>query len=312
MNTPKTVYLWSLILLLTTTYLLSGCEENPPFVINLDDSTNTDTTDTSSNNNEVPLIYKDTVFTDVLPAAQEKTVLLEEFTGVRCVNCPAGHEISNQILEDHPNRVFAAIVHAGFLADPYSNSTQDFVTNESSALYDFLSVEAVPAAAVNRVLFAGASSLALINKSQWAGKVNSELQKVTPVNIYAYHQYNQNTRQLTVYVQLRYLQDVSAAQNVSVFLTENNIIDPQAYIDDSGHDAVQDDYVHKHVLRDALTPISGQPLGETGTASKVIVRSFSTTVSNNWKPSDCHIIAFVNNASGDKEVLQVTEIPLVE
>lgn len=312
MNTPKTVYLWSLILLLTTTYLLSGCEENPPFVINLDDSTNTDTTDTSSNNNEVPLIYKDTVFTDVLPAAQEKTVLLEEFTGVRCVNCPAGHEISNQILEDHPNRVFAAIVHAGFLADPYSNSTQDFVTNESSALYDFLSVEAVPAAAINRVLFTGASSLALINKSQWAGKVNSELQKVTPVNIYAYHQYNQNTRQLTVYVQLRYLQDVSAAQNVSVFLTENNIIDPQAYIDDSGHDAVQDDYVHKHVLRDALTPISGQPLGETGTAGKVIVRSFSTTVSNNWKPSDCHIIAFVNNASGDKEVLQVTEIPLVE
>ncbi len=310
MNTHKPIYASAYMLfLLIILHLFSSCEENPPFVINMTDTT--DTTDTSTNG-QVQLIYKDTVFTDALPTTQTQNILLEEFTGVRCVNCPDGHEISNQILEDHPNRVFAAVIHAGFLADPYSNSSEDFVTAETSALYNFLGVEAVPAAAINRVLYSGLSSVALINKSQWAGKVNIELQRTTPVNVYAYHQFNQSTGQLTVYVQLRYLQDLSEAQNVSVYLTENNIIDPQAYIDDSGHDAIQDDYTHKHVLRDMLTPTSGQPLGESAVAGKVIVRSFSTTVNSAWKPADCRIIAFVNNASNNKEILQVAEIPLIE
>ena len=54
---------------------------------------------------------------DVEPTG--KMVLIKDFTGARCVNCPAAaeyaHNLQHQLDEDH---IFIMSVHAGFLAQP--------------------------------------------------------------------------------------------------------------------------------------------------------------------------------------------------
>lgn len=36
-----------------------------------------------------------------------KNVILEEYTGINCGNCPDGHRIANQIIAAHPGRAWA-------------------------------------------------------------------------------------------------------------------------------------------------------------------------------------------------------------
>ena len=65
-----------------------------------------------------------------------KTVLIKDFTGVRCVNCPAAaeyvHNLQHQLGEDH---IFIMSVHAGYLAQPLGQFP-DFLTDEGTEWYN--------------------------------------------------------------------------------------------------------------------------------------------------------------------------------
>jgi hypothetical protein len=50
---------------------------------------------------------KDTFYMAPVENAQLKNVLIEEFTGVKCPNCPDGHDIVATIQNTNPNRVIA-------------------------------------------------------------------------------------------------------------------------------------------------------------------------------------------------------------
>ena len=49
--------------------------------------------------------------TIVQTTPQNKKVILEEFTGVNCVWCPAGHTIANAIKASNPTNVFLINIH---------------------------------------------------------------------------------------------------------------------------------------------------------------------------------------------------------
>lgn len=65
-----------------------------------------------------------------------KTVLIKDFTGARCVNCPAAaeyaHNLQHQLGEDH---VIIMSVHAGYLAQPLGQFP-DFLTDEGTEWYN--------------------------------------------------------------------------------------------------------------------------------------------------------------------------------
>ena len=70
-------------------FFLVSCKETPP-PINYGGGAVVDTT------------YEDAAN---IPAAEPHEVLVEEFTGQSCTNCPAAHESLEKIREDHNNRV---------------------------------------------------------------------------------------------------------------------------------------------------------------------------------------------------------------
>ena len=89
------------VALCLTFFLFPACEEVPPYIdFSEPDTTNTDT----SNNNEgfLPIYADSTAMLGSIPAAQEKVVMLEDFSGVRCSNCPDGHAKSEELLAAHP------------------------------------------------------------------------------------------------------------------------------------------------------------------------------------------------------------------
>ena len=75
----------------------------------------------------------DTMAVDTMVEQNMKKVLIEEFTGVRCVNCPEGSEKIETLLAIHGERLVAVSIHAGFFATAFSGE-EEFNTPEGEAL----------------------------------------------------------------------------------------------------------------------------------------------------------------------------------
>ena len=68
---------------------------------------------------------------DISNWENKKVVLLEDYTGVRCVNCPAAAEIANGLLAQYEHQLVVLGIHAGFLSMPIGGFP-DFQTEEGN------------------------------------------------------------------------------------------------------------------------------------------------------------------------------------
>src|SRR5688572_25039259 len=90
----------------------------------------------------------------VSTAVQPRNAVLEEFTGVNCVNCPDGHVRANQLYAAFPGRVVLINVHSGGYAVP-SAGQLDLRTPYGDAIDAFAGVAAYPSGTMNRVVWPG-------------------------------------------------------------------------------------------------------------------------------------------------------------
>ncbi len=295
------------LLLLVTISILPSCEEVPPNIILEETEMPEDTV--SNNAASIDSIRSDTTFIAAnIAEAQAKVVVMEEFSGVRCINCPEGHEQAQALLDAYPDRFATLTIHAGFLSAPYPETQTDYVLSVGETLYDFLGTEAVPAASIDRITFDGENAPTILVPSKWAARVTQQLDVTTPVNVYLYYDYNEGTRNLSVYVQMQYTQAVSTEHYLSVALSESHIIDAQLIPEEGGK--VQTDYEHNHVLRALLTPATGQVLGASKELGRVIVQTFDFNIPQDWNSSYIEIVAFVHENGSNKQILQGAKIHL--
>jgi hypothetical protein len=238
---------------------------------------------------------------DTTTTLQQKNVLLEEFTGVRCVNCPAAHELVEVLKTNNPGRFESVSLHSGFYAVPYPFSNQDFETTETNDLENYLGPSpSYPIGTVDRKIFSG-QTIILLDKALWSGLVSQELNDTLKVSIDVENVYNSSTRLLTVNTQLNYLTDVTDAQKINIFILENDIIDPQ-----ETPDGVDTFYVHNNILRKVLTNLTGDAITEATTSGSVINKSYSYTLPTGWNADNCKVLVFVcANTVDKKDVLQV-------
>ncbi len=92
--------------------------------------------------------------TFVSTTAENKNVVLEEFTGIHCSWCPAGHLIAQGIHDQNPGDVVLINIHTGTFATP-SAGEPDFRTLFGDAIGTQSGVTAYPSGTVNRHVFPG-------------------------------------------------------------------------------------------------------------------------------------------------------------
>ena len=241
-------------------------------------------------------------------AAQQRNVLIEEFTGVRCVNCPAGAQAIEALLNQHGERLVAISIHAGFFSPPFPESLYDFRTSAGTQLLSLFGEPfGYPAAVVNRRRFPGEPGLQL-GQSKWPGYIQQELAQPAKVKLAINRSFDALTRELTVDVTVFVEQTLDDPDvRLSVALIEDNVTDYQ--LTPAGKEA---DYVHKHILRTMLTNFDGNLLQEDLGAGSRFCKRYATTVSNDWKAADCKVVAFVSLGGANKDVLQVVQVKMVQ
>ncbi|HXH18457.1 MAG TPA: Omp28-related outer membrane protein [Chitinophagales bacterium] len=275
------VFYYSLLFL----FALSSCEEIGPSI----DLAGENATDT-------------TYVTTQIETPQTKNVLLEEFTGVRCVNCPEGHQLMDDFESLYGSRFIGISAHSEFLAEPYPGD-QDLRTQDAQDLEEFLGpILAKPSAAIDRHLFSGESSRVHFTQ-KWASFVSQRMDAVTPVNIRIENDFNGRMGELKTTITLHYTAAESQDNKLSVMILEDSIIAAQL----GQGNIVDSNYVHKRTLRKILTSVNGLSLTATKETGRVIVKSFRVTVPPVWKAENLRVIALVHRSDGTMEVLQVVE-----
>lgn len=217
--------------------------------------------------------------------AQPRRVLVEEFTGVKCVNCPDGAAQIESLIDQNPGRLIAVSIHTGFFSTTYPNSTQDMTFPDGPAINNLVgNVEGYPAAVINRKLFAGEATRPL-GQTKWPGYIQSELQQAPLVNVEIVNiAYDAVLRRVTFDVVLDCNDNVKSEIAVTALITEDSIVSPQ-----ETRNGIVDEYVHKHVLRAMQPNANGLTVPQLP-----FTQSFSFDLAPLWESEHCHIVAFAH------------------
>ncbi len=290
--------------------LFASCEEIGP-AINLED---------------VAAEAGDTTYVvSPVPGAQARNVLLEEFTGVKCPNCPAGHAIVQGLKEDLGDRLIAIGLYMenNNLTAPIDKdgklTKDDFrtpISNEvNSGIYDS-EASALPSGGVDRV---PSGSLLLLDRNKWAGAVNVRKDVPTKANLELTSTYNEADQTLKVKVTVTFTSPVSKKAFVTVGVIQDSILDYQETTT-----TILENYPHVHVLRGLISPngINGLELEMQGAyeAGRVFEKTITVKLLEKLKanspllnttyikPEHCSVFAFIHHNGADKEILQAAEV----
>lgn len=233
---------------------------------------------------------------------QGRQVLIEEFTGVQCVNCPAGSEAIEDLLDLYGERLIVVSVHTGFFADPYPESRYDFRTPEGDQLATLLgSPLGYPTAVVNRKKFSGENRLQL-GRNKWAGYIAEEFQQPKIARIDIIPELDRQTLKLSARVAVFFDESQKNPLKLSLFLTETGIVDLQ-----KTPDGIDPEYPHRHVFRDAIGPYNGIEI----LADQVYCSEFSVEIDPEWNAEGLYLVAILSESDGSLEVLQAHQQKII-
>ena len=224
-----------------------------------------------------------------------KTVLIKDFTGARCVNCPAAaeyaHNLQHQLGEDH---IFIMSVHAGYLAQPLG-SFPDFLTDEGTAWYN--NHDSNPLFAVDHVALTDGNTLSV---EQIDAPVSAALDEDQTFEIMVTPRYDETSRQLNVDVKAVSLVEMEGQFSISVCLVEDHIVGWQTI-----PGGVDREYDFRNVFRGTINGAYGDTFEEIHVDSNEIFNfSYNTGISADYNADECYLMVYVFDRNQGDKILQ--------
>lgn len=230
-------------------------------------------------------IDKDERLIYVPPVSANRAVLIEDFTGQRCVNCPTATEEIAKLQEQYgEENVIAVGIHSG----PFAHRTTmtspllPLGTTTGDEYYTHWGITAQPAVLINR------TGSPLYASQQYGAAVREALEQQSPVTMQlTIDALTKPT--ITMTVETLSNEDINDAK-LQVWVLEDSIVGAQ-YMPDG---TVNREYIHNHVFRASVT---NQLMGDSFPVSKeqATTASYTITLDETWNANNLSIVAFVYN-----------------
>ena len=234
-------------------------------------------------------IAEDERFIPVDPVQPARVVLIEDFTGQNCVNCPDAHGVIERLEEQYPGAIVAVSIHAGDFAigKELTSFDDNFIglkTEEGQKYNDMWGIKAWPAGVVNRR--GGAAE-----HDKWSTIVDDELEREADVAIDLTAALEDSD--IKIDVTLEPQADINGY--LQVWIVESGIVARQR----SSH-GTDKNYVHNNVFRAAVNGLDGDKV--TLTTGVHQSKSYSIPLRYNeqerWMPENLSVVAFVADGNG--------------
>ncbi len=227
-------------------------------------------------------------YVEMASVEAQRTVLLEEFTGQNCPNCPTAHRTIEALQEQYGNSLISVSIHAGgfaikegeyaHLQEPYNFQT--FMTPEGDTYANMLGVSTYPCGTVNRT---GGVQL----HTDWAKSIREAI--ATPSDLDIKIQASLGEDKIMADVEL--LAAKALEGKLQLWLVEDSVVSLQL---DGG--TMLTNYVHNNLYRASFNGVGGT--GVTLAPNVYQKVSSELPLRKDWNSSHLSVVAFVYNQSG--------------
>lgn len=288
-----------LVLFFVAIILFQACKETPPYINMTPESTVGDTT----------------YILLPAPTPQAKTVIIEEYTGVRCPNCPKAQIEATLISGNNPGRVNLITIHPlnklNAFTTPFRTgdahiSKFDFRTEAGAQIFEMVGLtSSLPIGNVNRKLFSGETARNM-DYQKWSAKVAEELALTTPANIKV--SAKNLTDSIEIELTITFTESVADSHFVSVAILESEMEDVQESKDINGNVIYVENYIHKHILRGVVTGYYGDLLKASYEPGRVFYKKYRIKRDAKWNAANLDVLAMVHLNTTKKNVLHSKEV----
>jgi len=235
----------------------------------------------------------------------ENTVLLEDFTGVFCSNCPRAAATASVLKSALGEHLTVVSIHAGTFATDSFRTAAGYAYQQ----YFYLQNNAYPAGMISRTKVNG--NYINTNDAKWGNDILNRLKaKIPNIRITIEPDYNPTDSSFVVKSSILAKVKPKNPLKLQLWLVESEIVSFQV--------GQGNNYVHNHVLRDAINGIWGEDISvNINEASDYISEKYflsklktNTSPKNSGKPENMVVVGFIYD-SATMEVIDVKEIPLM-
>jgi hypothetical protein len=235
----------------------------------------------------------------------QKRVLLEDFTGQNCPNCPTAAVIANELQNISNGNLIVVSIHAGGL------SYRTFRTTEGNeylnAFYSDGDETGYPAGMIDRTMINGNRVSTEYNK--WSTYITSRYQVEAKIGLQVSCIEDGVSNNVTINTNIEGISVTDDPLRLQLWLIESGITSWQKVAMDDGSTVTNSSYVHNHVFREAINGTWGEEI-ELAKGENLKKQNDFVFDTSKYNAQNCQIVAFVYNKS-TYEVYQCAECNLL-
>lgn len=238
----------------------------------------------------------------------DKVVLIEEYTGFRCGNCPEAGEIAHQLKEKYPDNIVLLSIHAGALAMPNPQHKYNFISDAMKDLEKYFNIGwgiGIPNGLVDRTKYRG---VLILNHAEWETAFVERIKQKSVVKVELLPSYNHSNKTISCEVKLQFSEEVTEKLNIALFVVEDSI---EQYQTDYRKVPIDvNDFVHNNILRYSITSTFGEPVSEEIIAKGASINksyNLQIPITADWRPEWIRLVAVISKPENDHEVIQAAE-----
>ena len=233
------------------------------------------------------------------PIVADRSHVLIEFTGFRCVNCPKASATAEQLRQTYGERLITVAMHPA--SNPFTQGVDkyNYTCAAADTYYLYMGGNATTPFPTGNIDMLASADGFLSDYPLWATRLAALTGEPAIVELTASLDWQPDTRQVTIRTACRAAQPQQV--QLALWLVEDSIQGAQAMPDGS----VDTQYIHRHMLRNAIgdewgVSITARPQPDEQQAVAVLPEAY--------EPNHCAVVAVVMDA--DKTIINAKQIPI--
>ena len=222
------------------------------------------------------------------PEPAQRVVLIEDFTGQRCPNCPKATEVIEQLQETYGDAVVAVGIHGGQLAFAGNAKVVGLKTDTGDEYNNHWKLTTWPMGLIDR--------RGPLNYPEWVDVVKEELAKPAPLRLNGVIIVDDDAVTIDLLAEGT---DGTVTGKLQVWLLEDGIQTLQLMPDGTANQT----YIHNHVFRTAVNGTWGEDFSIK--EGEKVERTFTQALEPTWNEEKLSVVAFVYNDSGVQQAVKL-------
>ena len=227
-------------------------------------------------------------YEELPPVEAKRNILIEDFTGQTCSNCPDAHQVISDLQTLYGEHVIAVAIHAGHfgIAEGSNPNFVGLMQSEGNTYATHWGVETYPAGIINR-------TSGLLKHTEWAAYARQALEEEAMIDIQLDCKVTEDSTRIYINTVISSNMEMKG-NKLQLWITESNINAVQQH-----GGTLNRNYLHNHVYRASVNGLWGEE------ANIPYSNVHYIPLRENWDIENLSVVAFVYNDTDG--VLQVTE-----